>query len=568
MRIRRLLSIFMIIAIVTITACSTPEQGNGSESASRDIPPEERDLYSIKVMTLTANPVVKTSDMTPIGEVIKEKFNIVFEYIPFSGNYRDKLNMMLAAGDYPELLRVERQDLVMRYVNANAAYPLDEFLEDSEYFTEAFSEQIPYWRLASSEGGLYKWESNVPQDVNNFCECNDMAVRLDALEQQGFPELLSADDYIDFLKKAIADNPTTNGRPTIGIVAPFAESWGMAGLVPILYEKGEDYISIGNEGVIFNIKDQQFEDMWKNDYTKESFQFFNRLYREGLLSEESFTDTINQVTEKVQSGQALSIFYTAWLKDNANKQLEMAGKPELSYIQMPIQSNSQVQQGQKKNLRLESVRPYQSYMITKNAKDPYRIFELVDWAASDEGQTLLQSGVEGIHYTTENGERVMTDAMRQGYLNDPDYMAKQGFSMFDFLGVRPTSSKDGQPFNMLSDYKVSDEFNLTQTVRDAYETMGWEHSKDWYLKNGVPAPAGLASGIILDPASAEGITSQKMVELRVRNSARLIQASSDEQFETIWNELMNQYEGLNPQSVVDKYNELFNEQMSQAEQYE
>lgn len=557
---------FLSMMMLFVSACTNG--GPGSTVDTSDIPPSERDLYTIRVLTLTANPIVKSSDQTPIGQVIKDKFNIVFEYIPFSGNYRDKLNMMLAAGDYPELVRVERQDLVMRYINANAALPLDEYVAESEYFKDSLSEQIPYWRLAANDGQLYKWESNVPQDINNFCECNDIAVRLDALEQQGFPELLSANDYIAFLKKAIEDNPTTNGKKTIGIVAPFAESWGMAGLVPILYEKGDKYISIGNEGVIFNIEEQQFEDMFENDYTKESFQFFNRLYREGLLNEESFTDTINQVTEKVQSGQALSFFYTMWISDNVNKTMEQAGQPELSYIQMPIQANSQAAEGQKKNLRLESVRPYESYIITKNAKDPRRIFELVDWASSDEGQILLQSGVEGIHYTLENGERVMTDEMKEGYVNDPDYMAKQGFGQFGFLGVRQSSSKEGQPYNLLSDYKIKDEFNLTQTVRDAYATMGWEHSKDWYMKNGEPAPGGLASGIILDPASQEGITSQKMVELRVKNSARLIQAPSDEQFEAVWQELMGQYQALNPSSVVDKYNELFSEQQTRVEQYQ
>jgi len=555
------------VAMSLLLIASACERGNavpdgGAKSA-------EQSLYTIKVLTATANPVVKKSDETPVGKVIKDKFNIVFEFIPYSGDYRDKLNMMLASGDYPELLRVERQDLVTKYINAGAALPLDDYLKDAKYFNETNKDSIPYWRLPANDGKLYKWETNVPQDINNFCECNDIAVRNDILKEQGYPKLLSTDDYVELLKKALAAHPTTNGKKTIGVVAPFAESWGMAGVMPILYEKGDKYISIGNEGVIFNIKDQKFEDMLLNSYTKESYQFFNKLYREGLLDNESFTDTLTQVTNKVNSGQALAFYYSMWVKDAANKTLDKAGHPELEYVQLPIQTNTMVKEGQKKNLRLETVRPYDSIIITKNAKDPKRIFELVDWASSEEGQILLQSGVEGVHYKRVDGKRVLTDEFKKGFQEDPDYLSKQGIGtgMFPFLGLRLLTAKDNQPYNLLNDTAAYDEFSLTKTVAEVYKTLGWANSKDWYKKNGVPAPGGLASGIIIDPASTEGMISQKIVELRVKNSAKLVSAKSDADFEQIWQDLIKQYQALNPQKVVDKYNELFQQQQAKVKQY-
>ncbi|MCP3775061.1 extracellular solute-binding protein [Paenibacillus sp. MZ04-78.2] len=564
---KRLTGIGVAALLLFATACG----GTGSNpgASGGDAPTGERSLYTIKVLvTSTGNTVVKRSDETPVGKVIKDKFNIVFEFIPFSGDYRDKLNMMLASGDYPELLRVERQDLVTKYINAGAALPLDDYLKDAKYFNETNKPSIPFWRLPASDGKLYKWETNVPQDVNNFCECNDIAIRSDILKEQGYPKLLSTDDYVEFLKKAIAAHPTTNGKKTLGVVAPFAESWGMAGIMPIMYEKGDKYISVGNEGVIFNIKDQKFEDMLLNAYTKESYQFFNKLYREGLLDNESFTDTLTQVTEKVNSGQALGFYYTMWVKDSVNTTLEKAGHPELGYVQLPIQTNTMVKEGQKKNLRLETVRPYDSIIITKNAKDPKRIFELIDWISSEEGQTLLQSGVEGVHYKRVDGKRVLTDEFKKGYREDPNYLSKQGIGVgMSFLGLRLLTAKDNQPYNLLNDTAASDEFSLTKTVADTYKTLGWANSKDWFRKNGVPAPGGLASGIVIDPISSEGMISQKIVELRVKNSAKLVMAKSEAEFEQIWQALMKQYQALNPQKVVDKYNELFQQQQAKVKEY-
>ncbi|UVI28453.1 extracellular solute-binding protein [Paenibacillus spongiae] len=547
------------VLLLVVTACS-----GGSDTGNAGQKPGDsssQELYTIKVLSSAANPIVKKSDETPIGKVIKDKFNIVFELIPYTGNYRDKLNMMLASGDYPEILRVERQDLVMKYISAGAALPLDDFVENSTYFKDSFQELISYWRMPANDGKLYKWEMAVPQDVNNFCECNDIAVRIDVLKEQGYPKLLSTDSYIAFLKKAIAAQPTTNGKKTLGVVAPFAESWGMAGILPILYEKGDKYIAIGNEGVVFNIKEQKFEDMLLNPYTKESIQFFNKLYQEGLLDNESFTDTYNQVLEKIKSGQALAFYYTMWAKDVVNNTLEKAGHPELEYVQLPIQTNTMVEEGQKKNLRLETVRPFDSIMITKEAKDPKRIFELVDWISSEEGQLLLQSGIEGMHYKKVDGKRVLTDEFKKGYKEDVDYMAKQGFGFFNILGFKAASAKDGQPYSLLSDINVHDEFTLTAPVAETYKAMGWENSRDWYLKNGVPAPTGLASGVIIDPASPEGLTSQKMVELRIKSSANLIRSKSDAEFEANWQAVIEQYQALNPQKVVDKYNELLKEQL-------
>lgn len=540
------------------------ESGSGDgDNAASEPEPEPLPLYTIQILTPNQYDF-KFAGETTIFKVIKDKFNIDFELIPYSGNYQDKLNTMLAAGDYPELVRLEQNELVKRYIQAGALVALDDFLADSPDFTERFAENIPFWRSVASDGKLYKWEFDVPQDGQNVCECLDLAVRIDALEKQGWPELLSEDDYVSFLKQALIDFPATNNRSTIGMVAPFAESWGLAGITTAMPEKGDSYLLMGGKSVLFNVKERKFEDLFMTRDTIDSFRFLNRLYREGILDKESFTDNNAQVQEKMNAGQALSVWYANWTADAASPRLREAGHPELQYIALPIRSNNQMQEGGKRPLRVDSTRPIASVAITKNAKDPQRLFELINWAASEEGQILLQAGVEGVHYNIVDGKRVPTQQYKDGIANDPNYKRNEGFNIVDLLGrVKTVSPVDGQFYLMEAEPTLRDELTLSEEQRNAYRMMGYDHKLQYWVDNGEEFPMGVASAISLNPADSFGLVEQQIIELRKKYTAQLILAENDAAFERILAEGVEAHQKLNPQDVIDEYNRLLEEAASQ-----
>ena len=162
------------------------------------------------------------SDETPIGKIIKDKFNIVFEYLPVNDD-SEKQSLMLATGDYPEIIRLEGGDMVQDYIDADALVCLDDYIANSTYFKQRYAEQIPYWRASSEDGKIFTWQRYVPSDLTNAPEILDIGVRSDMLEQQGWPNLVSEDDWFNFLQKAMQDNPETNGQKTVGMVLPLAE---------------------------------------------------------------------------------------------------------------------------------------------------------------------------------------------------------------------------------------------------------------------------------------------------------------------------------------------------------
>lgn len=572
---QKLVSAALAGSLLFVTACSADKTKDaapsgapaGSPSAAESSKSPDAKEYVIKVLTQTNNQI-KRSDETKIGKKIKEKFNMVFEYVQAPGNYADKLNLMLAGGDYPEIVSIQDNATFDKYARAGALLPIDDLVKKSPEFAERYKVQIPLWKLSAHDGKLYKWESSVPADFKNVVEVNDVGVRIDVLEQQGWPQLLSTDDYIKFLKKGLEDNPTTNGKKTIGMIVPFGEPWGMQGISSIMYEKGGRYsTAAGNLGVLWNQVDKKFEDTMTNEYVKESLAFFNKLYREGILDKDSFTDKLDQYNEKLNSGRTLSSWYAVWALTGANQGLVDAGHPEQQYINMPIRSKTQIERNEKRQIRVEDTRPHAIHAITKNAKHPERIMELLAWSATEEGKVLLQSGIEGDEYTIANGKRVPTDAFKKS-LTNADAARSIGFGLFDFLGGVLSTAPDGVPYSMQLDPAMQDELQLTQGMRDAYKKLGWENSKDYFLKTGEAANTGIASTVVIDTTSALGALHQKMIDFRIKNSATLIiSPKTDEEFESLYQSVIASYKQLKPETVVAEYNRLYQEKQTQLNQF-
>jgi ABC-type glycerol-3-phosphate transport system substrate-binding protein len=565
-------TISVLLAFVLImTACSNTN-GNNANNGNTGNQPNATDsdgsgntkpeLYTIQIFHSAAAKLSKWSD-TPVGKVILDKFNIDVELLPPpSGDNKEQLGLWLAGGNYPEIVHLQDQDITNKYIQAGALIALDPYLENMPNFTKWYEESIPYWRQAAGDGNLYNWNMLMPQDQAVFPENNDMLVRSDLLEQQGWKLPVSADEWIAFLKEAKAKNPKTpDGQDTIGMAVPFGESWGMAGIAPILYEKGTG-IQISNGAIFWDAANDKYVDMFTHPDTKESFAFFNALYREGLIDEESFTDKYDQVSAKLNSGRALSAWYVVWAGGAANLALKEKGWEDMSYVTVPIQSNGQVARGEKNIIMTQATRPFDTVAITKNAKHPERILELVEFASSEEGQILLQSGIEGVHYKIVDGKRIATDEFIDGVLNDPDYLLKQGIGFIGDFGLAASTAKDGQPYDLSKTEAVVSK-TRPERLNQVYKSLGWETPLDWWIEHAEWKVIGLASGIGLDQQSEEGILEARLTDFRVKNSARLIMAKSEAEFESIYSELVAEYNKLHPEKVVNKYNELYEQGMNE-----
>jgi hypothetical protein len=530
------------------------------------------DLYVIQLL-LGSNAgdtaQLKRSDDTKVGRYIRDNFGIVFEYNLYSGDLREKESLMLAAGDYGEIQEMERDDMVLNYINSGALIDLTPYLDSMPNFSSRFKNLIPYWRLIGG-GPLYKWENFVPRELDTDVEVNDFMVRSDLLEKAGWPQLRSTSDWIAFLEQVIPGSVDINGNPIVGLSTCMAESWGLAGVVPILYEKGEHYLSLSNEGFIYDLTNDKFVDMFQDPQTKETFHFFSLLSRKGLLDPECFTDTMDLTIEKASSGSIAVIDFLAWVVTGINTNLEAAGHPEMSYVRLPVQLDSQVAKNEKRLIRLETTRSFNSWGITKNCKNPEKLLKLIDWACSDEGQIMIYSGLEGDHWTRDaNGRRVWTDLFVQAR-TDAKVNAKEGIGGI-LTGGLPNFhvlAKDGQPHDLATQIEWIDGQGLNARQKEVFAKLGWDSSLTWYNKNGKLGYTGLAGTVYVDPASNLGAIHTKMTETRLKYSAPLMLAKTDEEFESIWRTAMAEYDRMDHQSVIDEFNNQYQGRLAELRKYQ
>jgi putative aldouronate transport system substrate-binding protein len=553
---RKLIFVAIMLACSTMMVAATGTQESTSQGG-------EAAPYTIQV--LVAPTKITSYKDTVVGKVIYDKFKINFEPISYAGDMREKQSLMLAANDFNEVQYMQREDMVINYVKAGALIQLDKYVSQMPNFTKRYKDLIPYWRL-SGEGKLYKWETAIPRLLESDIEVNDMMVRTDALEAAGWKMPLSADQWVAFLKEAVKTAKDVDGKPVVGVTLPMAESWGLGGLVPILYEKGDTYQAASNEGYTYNLKTKKFEDYFMAPPVKDSLKFFNALHREGLLDEECFTDTLDKTAEKLNKGKAIAGFYVVWQMPTSNTELAKLGHENMQYINLPIQTNAQVAAKEKREVRVEASRPFDSWGLTTKCKQPERLMKLYEYLATDEGQILVRNGVEGVHWTKKDGKRVAMDDLQKA-LTDSAYNATQGVGAMFGMPSFNLMAADGQPIDLTLDQSYIDAKGLTPRARDAYKALGWTSSKSWYLKNGFFAPSGLSTAVYVDPASDLGKTQTKMVELRLRYSSKLILANSEAEFESVWQEAMAAYKKLKPEEVIAEYNRLIGITAAKLQEY-
>ncbi len=520
----------------------------------------EKDLYMIDVMP--NSPAQDSSLDTAVGRELAERFGIGFHYIEYNGDMQEKQAAMLAGGDYNEIQCMEKTAISDQYIKAGVLLDLDDYKDLLPDFYERFKDIIPYWRLLSRDGGLHLWQAPVPNDYLSTMSHYNIAVRTDVLEYYGWPNLVTASDWIEFLKKAVKDFPETyDGTPTVGLTLPGAESYGM-NLLAAPNEEGDMYaVDIGGVNWVYNLKTEQFEDAWHTAEKKECLKFFHDLYQEGVLDPEMFTDTIDMTVEKMSNGSAIAVWYVKWNSKDANQKLAAAGHPEMSYIEQPFQLDSQ--EGQKFVAAALYTYPHNQWGVTDKCKDPEKFFQLLNWCCTEEGQLLLQNGIEGVHYEMQNGERVPTEFYGE-MIRDVALLGSEGLpggpgSELYPLKLFPycvTTSEDGRPYNLGLEQEYADKFALSDREKEAFQGLGWNSSQQWWMDHGELVDVTIVSSCELDRTSDLGKIEEKLNEVYQKYAGQIVIADD---FEKAFADMMAEYEKLDYQSVINARNTLLKE---------
>lgn len=67
---------------------------------------------------------------TPVGREITKKTGITLDFLPIAGDPNEKLNLMLASNDLPDIISISRgADANEKYIKSKAVIPLDDLID-------------------------------------------------------------------------------------------------------------------------------------------------------------------------------------------------------------------------------------------------------------------------------------------------------------------------------------------------------------------------------------------------------------------------------------------------------
>ncbi len=233
-------------------------------------------------------------------------------------------------------------------------------------------------------------------------------------------------------------------------------------------------ITLGNpsgyiaEGVPDNgqwLIDDKYNATYKftSDKIREYFKWLNKMYNEGILDPEFATQTHDDYIAKISSGRVVALFDTLWDYQDGEKILKQDGKLGKTYCGLPLAMDK----GTKvPTLMYQGLPTGQGVGITTACENPEAAIKFLDYICSDEGQVLVNWGIEGTNYKIdENGKRYREQEEIDAYKNDKNYSKTTGvmFHQYPFprygTGVEDST---GSTYTTISKESVIAEYNEEQ----------------------------------------------------------------------------------------------------------
>ena len=374
---------------------SSPASSGAGASPEASEPPLE-----ISVML----PIFKTNypgDDSPVVQEINKRANVKLhlEWVPNS-SYTDKFNITLASGKLPTIIYVPdvKNPNFVNAVRAGAFWEVGEKMKNYKYLSQANPVIMKNSSIDGKNYGVYRGRALGRNGIN---------YRKDWLENVGLEPPQTIDDFYNMLKAFKEKDPDQNGKDdTYGMVlVKWTGQWA----------SGFDIIKLwfgapNKWGVV----DGKLVPEHQTPEYLEALRFMKKLYDEGLINQDFAVYDSAKWNDPVVNGQAGVIVdvtdNAARLDDAIHRALAAEGKdqPDVHFVDNMIGVVGD------HGLRALPTSGFAGILAipkssVKTEEELDRVLAFLDKMNEPELQTLAGYGIEGVHYTLEDGYVVWVD---------------------------------------------------------------------------------------------------------------------------------------------------------------
>lgn len=519
-RMKKLVALMLCagMAVSSLIGCSDSGETEKSTSAANsdenvEENPNNEEITELDIfINMSWWPVDYWKGIIP--ETITEKTGVKLNITVAADE--QQLGLMIASGELPDLVFTDSE--TTRLSDDSICYAYDELAEEYgiEFEVDSLRESIGKSLSGTEHYYTILNAMSLTEEVEESIIVPGQACiyyRKDLYEAMESPKLENLDDFLNVCEQVQEEYPEM--IPCLLDEAwklQAISSWIGAGYASHTY--GNQYVPTEDGGAVYYISDPEYKDFLK---------YANTLARKGYITAEAYAnDGTIDVQQMAINGECF--FYCYYLDPASLQTIDNQAKdvnPDAEWAVVPALGNYGV---------ADTNKGWAGLFISKNCKNPEKAMEFVAYMYSDEGSHLSKWGREGIEYTLdEDGTPVFSE---------------------EFLALQSDTEALNEQYNMYCYYGVKgvDENAAKYAAMDEEDYAGFVTYKEGYTNDP-------AIGIAIPTASSdEGLIQAKLKEMLESEEAKVIFASSDEEFEVNYENLMN----LANQIGLDTLNDYMN----------
>lgn len=463
---------------------------------------------------------------TAIGQEITKRMNATMEIQTPGGNENEKLSLMIASNSLPDVIMMDRNEAYKKLIDLDKLVALDDYYNKYPGYREnSDPATVNFAKVNDHIYSLLNWNTTPDHPTGN----GGWFINEKIYKDMGSPALNTLDDLFNYLSQVKSKGYQANGKDVVPMQFDCGNFQG--GIYQLYYSFGG--IGVVNEDMVYQPEGKNELTFFMNDPRwVDAMVYANKLWNAGLINQDFFVETAQQMNDKRDTGR-LAV-YTGpnavnECRDGTNawKALE----PDAKYLFVEPPAGGGFDQTKIANATFKTL-GWNSICITKNAKDPERIYQVMDWISTDEGQLITFHGPKGLLWDEidENGYPIFKK-VRSSLTQEEDWAG--AFEEYSLPGM----SKYVDFSKSAANEKLPED--QRDTVISNQANISWHHS----------ANVTAYEGIFTAADTPEGIAFKQVQDYVRKQLPKMVMAKDAEETKAVIQETIDQVYKMDFKSV-------------------
>lgn len=363
-------------------------------------------------------------------KMLSEDQNVNFNLttVPVDG-FEEKLNLVMASGDLPDLMFLNSGNPVRQYGSQGAFVNMLDYIDQMPNFKAWYEENTDFaLNYMAADGAIYQMPEQGVDETNR----RGWMYRKDVFDALGLEIPTNADELYDVLvalKEAYPDSYPLASRSfvnNLGQLLMIAPSWGT------------DHIETGENRYLYLKNDSDWTFGPTEDAYRDMLQFFNKLYEEKLVIPNLLTIDTKGWQDVISNGDSfITLDYLSRIDFFNTPMREVNPDFTMAYMPPPAFGDAGVRGF------AYSAKGTLGFVVGSTTKQMDNVIKYLDWLYTDEGKELMSWGREGDLYEEVNGERKWKTFKTAAEMKQATGFETFGFyQLYDFDGELSTFSPE------------------------------------------------------------------------------------------------------------------------------